>query len=309
MKHGVLARRCVPLCTALSLALGAGLPGHVLAASSTSSTSWASWASSFGPAATGTVSAGTTAGTTTEPAAATPSGTTSPADQASAADSSAQARERFRAKDYDAAVRLFEQAYALDPNPNYLFNIGRVYEEKRDLRAAVDHYQRFVMEPAVDIGAREQAVQRLRVLKAILNETEPQPTKPGTVTTAPMPGTPTEDAAPPPADPKKGMRLGGYALLGAGAVTMIVGGVFGGLTLAKRNQLDDSRIVEDRRSLAHQGHTFAVVTDITLFTGAALAVTGLALVLVARKSRAPSRSAVVPSVGRGHAGLTWSVRF
>ena len=78
---------------------------------------------------------------------------------------------------------LFEQAYAIDPNPNYLFNIGRVYEEKGDIRSAVDHYQRFVKEPGVDIGSRELAVQRLRVLKAILNETEapaatPSPLKP-----------------------------------------------------------------------------------------------------------------------------------
>ncbi|HEY0137984.1 MAG TPA: hypothetical protein VGB85_28055, partial [Nannocystis sp.] len=208
---------------------------------------------------------------------------------------------------------LFEQAHAVDPNPNYLFNIGRVYEEKRDLRAAVDYYQRFVMEPRVDIGAREQAVQRLRVLKAILNETEPQTASGATATsgTATGPttiGVPSDRAPAGPADPNKSMRLGGYALLGAGGVAMIVGGVFGGLTLARRSALDDSMIVEDRRSIAHTGKSFAVIADVGLFAGAALAVTGLALVLVARK-RTTSRSALVPSVGRNHAGLTWSVRF
>jgi len=280
---GVLAR-AVPLYTALSLALGAGLPGHVLAAS---------------PAPTQPETAPATP----------PSPNATPAvDQAGAVELSAQARERFKAKDYDAAVRLFEQALALDANPNYLFNIGRVYEEKRDLRAAVDYYQRFVMEPRVEIGAREQAVQRLRVLKAILNETEPAGTNTAAADPA-RPGTPTEGAPLRPADSKKNMRLGGYALLGAGGVTMIVGGIFGGLTLAKRSALDDSMIVEDRRSLKRQGETFAVVSDITLFTGAALAVTGLVLVLVARKPRGPSRSAILPSVGRGHAGLTWSLRF
>ena len=274
---GVLAR-AVPLYTALSLAFGTGLPGHVLAAS---------------PA----------------PAAPAPEPAPGGAEKAGAVELSAQARERFKAKDYDAAVRLFEQAHAVDPSPNYLFNIGRVYEEKRDLKAAVDYYQRFVMEPRVEIGAREQAVQRLRVLKAILNETEPQPSSGNPAADPAKSGTPTEAAPLRPADPKKNMRLGGYALLGAGGVTMIVGGLFGGLTLAKRNALDDSMIVEDRRSLKRQGETFALVSDITLFTGAALAVTGLVLVLVARKPRGPSRSAVLPSVGRGHAGLTWSLRF
>ena len=291
---GPLAR-LVPVCTALSL--GTGLPGHVLAASVVEIVERVEPAEA--PA------------TDTAPAS-----TATPAEQASAAELSAQARERFRAKDYDAAVRLFEQAHTVDPSPNYLFNIGRVYEEKRDLKAAVDYYQRFVMEPRVEIGAREQAVQRLRVLKAILNETEPQPPSGSTTgtstTTGPTPGVPTDRAPAGPADPNKGMRLGGYALLGVGGVGMIIGGVFGGLTLAKRSALDDSMIAEDRRSIAHTGKSFAVIADVGLFAGAALAVTGLALVLVARK-RGSSRSAVVPSFGRNHgdlhAGLTWSVRF
>ncbi len=286
-----VTRRCVALSTIVTLAVCTGSPGHVLAASRADQTP-----------ATGEPTA-----TTTAPA------TTTPTASAGATELGAQARERFKAKDYDAAVRLFEQAHALDPNPNYLFNIGRVYEEKRDLRGAVDYYQRFVMEPTVEIGAREQAVQRLRVLKAILNETDPNPSSaaaPGTTTTTegPAPGTPSEPAAPP-SDRKKTMRLGGYALLGAGGVAMIVGGVFGGLTLAKRNELDASHMVDERRSLKHTGETFAIVSDVALFSGAALAVTGLVLVLVARKPRGPSRSAVLPSVGRGHAGLTWSVRF
>ncbi|MBK7826746.1 tetratricopeptide repeat protein [Nannocystis sp.] len=219
--------------------------------------------------------------------------------------------DRFKAKDYDAAVRLFEQAYALDPNPNYLFNIGRVYEEKGDIRSAVDYYQRFVKEPGVEIGSRELAVQRLRVLKAILNETEtpagsqsaPQP-----AAATPPPGEPGRRSTDDP-DPKKTMRLGGYALIGVGGISMIVGGIFGGLTLAKKGELNDSHVVEDRKSLAHQGETFAVISDVTLFTGAVLLVTGIALAVVARKPRAAARSAILPSVGRTHAGLSWSLRF
>ena len=285
----VLAHRATALLTAATLVVGTGTSGHVLAAT---------------PApgeASGSISAATPA-----PGEATPT----------ASELSGQAIERFKSKDYDAAARLFEQAYGIDPNPNYLFNIGRVYEEKGDIRSAVTYYQRFVKEPGVDIGSRELAVQRLRVLKAILNETEP----PSDTAATPPPAdtatpagpenapTPTRTAMDDP-DPRKTMRLGGYALLGVGGVGLIVGGIFGGLTLAKKNELDDTRIVEDRQSLAHSGKTFAVVSDVTLFTGAALAVTGLALVLVARKPRAPARSALLPSVGRGHAGLTWSLRF
>ena len=47
----------------------------------------------------------------------------------------------------------------------------------------------------------------------------------------------------------------------------------------------------------------------TLFTGAALLITGIALAVVARKPRAAARSAILPNVGRTHAGLSWSLRF
>ncbi len=279
-----IAHRAVSLLASASLVLCAGSSGHVLAASQD-------------PAAT-TI--------TTPPADPADPGAPAPG---SAADLSGQAIERFKARDYDAAARLFEQAYGLDPNPNYLFNVGRVYEEKGDIRSAADYYQRFVKEPGVQIESRELALQRLRVLRAILHETEPEPGQPATV----APGPTTDTTAPGPAkdepDRNKSMRIGGYALLGVGGASMIVGGIFGGLTLAKKNKLDDTHTVDERQALAQDGKTFAIVSDVTLFTGAALAVTGLVLVLVARKPRSPQRSALTPSLGRGHAGLTWSLRF
>lgn len=292
----VRSSQAITLLTAASLALC--LPGHVLAASQAP------------PAGDPNSSATATTTVTTPPTA------SDPAAPAGAGELSSQAIERFRAKDYDAAARLFEQAYGIDPNPNYLFNIGRVYEEKGDIRSAVTYYQRFVKEPGVEIGARELAVQRLRVLKAILNETEAPPP---TTTTAPTADTTTTTTTTPPSrtgadnpDPKQSMRLGGYALIGVGGVSLIVGGIFGGLTLAKKGDLDDSRIVEERQSLAHQGKTFAVISDVTLFTGAALLATGVVLAVLARKPRAGAktgRSALLPSVGRDHAGLTYSLRF
>lgn len=286
LARSLVARRPVALLTVATLLLTVGPARPVFAA---------------GPAATST---------TTSTAPATAPATTPPADGGAAA-LSGQAIERFKAKDYDAAARLFEQAYAIDPNPNYLFNIGRVFEEKGDIRSAVDYYQRFVKEPGVDIGSRELAVQRLRVLKAILNETE----APAATPSGPQQGSTTAPAAEPGAgpvdnpDPKKSMRLGGYALIAVGGVSMVVGGVFGGLTLGKKNDLNDAHVITERQSLAHQGQTFAVISDVTLFTGGALLVAGVVLAVIARKPKAPARSALLPSVGRTHAGLSWTLRF
>lgn len=246
------------------------------------------------------------------PAATTSASTTPASTSPTAAELSDQAIERFKAKDYDTAANLFEQAHALDPNPNYLFNIGRVYEEKGDITKAVDFYQRFVKEPGVQIESRDLAVQRLRVLKAILAETEqkpepkpegpkPEETKPDSKTVA-KPGVDNPD-------PNRNMRLAGYGLLGVGGVSMIIGGIFGGLALAKKSDLDGTALANERSPLAQSGRTFALVSDVTLFTGVGLAATGLVLVLVARSRTKAARTALAPSLGRGHAGVVWSLQF
>ena len=63
----------------------------------------------------------------------------------------------FEAGDFDAAIELFEQAYVEEGDPNYLFNIGRVFEEKGDLRSAIDRYEKFVNSAGVDLESREFA--------------------------------------------------------------------------------------------------------------------------------------------------------
>ena len=83
-----------------------------------------------------------------------------------------EAVEKFQAKEYDEAVELFEQAYALQPEPNYLFNIGRIREEQGNLESAVEYYERFVKEPGVPLEAREKGLERLRVAHAAFETAE-----------------------------------------------------------------------------------------------------------------------------------------
>lgn len=79
-----------------------------------------------------------------------------------------QASQKFRDKEYDAAVALFEQAYALNPEPNILFNIGRIYEEAGKLEDAIVYYERFVTDPQVDLDSRQKALRRRDVAREIV---------------------------------------------------------------------------------------------------------------------------------------------
>src|SRR5690606_33836973 len=55
--------------------------------------------------------------------------TDSPAESESLQALDQTAREAYAARDYERAAETFKRAHELTGDPNYLFNVGRVYEE------------------------------------------------------------------------------------------------------------------------------------------------------------------------------------
>lgn len=243
---------------------------------------------------------------------------------------SSAAVERFEAKDYDGAVELFEQAYAIDPQPNYLFNIGRVYEEKGDLENAVTFYQRFVSQPGVDIESRQAATERLKVLREALaqleangepkDETTDEPkdetTEPKDETTGPTTTPPDDD--PEAAKRKKTLRITGYSLMGAGGAALIVGAVFGGLASSSVKEGRSDRYVEREEAFIRRATRQARVADAMFITGGVLAAAGLTLVLVTLGGKkkgveagdtARRRTQWSPVVGPQQVGMALEHRF
>lgn len=200
-----------------------------------------------------------------------------PAQNSEAEKLSDQAVEAFDDKRYDESIDLFEQAYALNSNPNYLFNIGRVYEEKGDLEQAVVHYQEFVSQPGVDLGAREAATERLKVLREALRQLEEDNKEEAKPEEAPVePETETDET---PSDRKRGQRIAGYVLLGAGGLGLIVGGVLGGVASSTANDADNAEFVDDRLRMRDDARGQARAADAMFITGGVLAAAGLVLVL------------------------------
>lgn len=245
---------------------------------------------------------------------------------------SSAAVERFEAKDYDGAVELFEQAYAIDPQPNYLFNIGRVYEEKGDLENAVVFYQRFVSQPGVDIESRQAATERLKVLREALAQLEAngeptdETTEPTDETTQPTDETTEPTTTPPDDDPeaakavkrKKTLRITGYSLMGAGGAALIVGAVFGGLASSSVKEGRSDRYVEREEAFIRRATRQARVADAMFITGGVLAAAGLTLVLVTLGGKkkgveagdtARRRTLWSPVVGPQQVGMALEHRF
>jgi tetratricopeptide (TPR) repeat protein len=79
----------------------------------------------------------------------------------------------YQARDYRRAAEKFLQAYAVDPDPNLLFNIGRCYAALGDEPAAIDKYQAYLKAPSTDVHARAQAQAALQQLNQ--RRVEPTP--------------------------------------------------------------------------------------------------------------------------------------
>ncbi|MEZ4454538.1 MAG: tetratricopeptide repeat protein [Nannocystaceae bacterium] len=225
-----------------------------------------------------------------------------------------EAIARFKAKDYDGAVDHFERAYAIDPKPNFLFNIGRVYEEAGRLPEAVKYYERFLREPGVDLESREIALQRLRVLRAIIAETTPKETvpEPEPEPEPPRIVTPEPEPEPEPMPRSKKLRIAGYTLLGVGGAGIVLGAAFGGIASKQAKDLETTDGYNDRQELIRVGQTNAKIADVAFLTGGVVALTGLVLVLttLGKKSRPSAEARVLsPLVGRGQVGLAVGGRF
>ena len=237
------------------------------------------------------------------------------ADKKSEADAlSEQAIGKFQAKDYEGAVALFEQAYEIDPQPNFLFNVGRVYEEAGNLESAVEFYAKFVKQPGVDLDSRETALDRLKVLRAILQETEEKPPpeeKPDPVVEpkpdpVPQPDPVDEDAK----RKRKTMRAAGFGLTGVGAAVMIGGAVVGGLAQSDFNSAGAVGVPADGVPLLDSAKGKALTADVLLGVGGAVLLTGVILIAVGfSKPKSNQRVALTPTFGPRGGGVDLRLRF
>ena len=236
---------------------------------------------------------------------------------------SEQAVQKFDAKEYDVAVDLFQQAHAIDPQPNYLFNIGRVYEEKGDLENAVVFYQRFLGESGVDLESRQIATERLKVLREALKqlrgESADRPAEPA-ATPEPDPQTDPDVDRPRDAERTRKLRIAGYSLLGIGGAALIAGGAVGGVALGTTRDADDAAFVDEEERLRRKARTQAGAADGLFVAGGVVAVVGLVLVLSTlrvgkgARSGAPNttadrRTTFAPALGRRGVGFGLMHRF
>ncbi len=237
-----------------------------------------------------------------------------------------QASEKYGEGDYDGAIALFERAYALDPEPNILFNIGRIYEESGNYEDAIVYYERFISEPQVDLEAKQVALDRRDLAQAVVDiqnkdkkgkepvaETAPTETVPPTETTVPEteqppPEEPLEETAPKP----RNLRPVGYVLLGTGAAALLGGAIIGGIAKGEERKFQAADNKADADAAKARGTKLAPAADGLFIAGGLLATAGIVLLLVPRrgkKAQRRERAMFVPHASPTQVGFGVTGRF
>lgn len=189
----------------------------------------------------------------------------------------------YAARDYRRAIEKFIQAYAVDSDPNLLFNIARCYEELGEVDAAIEKYEAFLKTPGADTRGRQRARESLQVLRESGGKPIGTSAAAGTSSAA----TPSAEVG---AETTKGHGNWPWVALGGSVVFAAVGTTFYVLGISDHNQVTDAEGYGDpgavsdmtrseAEALVSSGDTKKLVGGISLGLAGALAATYVVLLV------------------------------
>lgn len=249
-----------------------------------------------------------------------------------------QARGHFRLGrahydngDFLRAAQEFEAAFAISQHSQLLYNIYLAYRDANVTRKAAEALKGY-LEQVEDVPNRAQLAARLQSLEqSLANEPPPTaetpvttPTETPTTTTSPTETPATTEATPsgtttsnePISESSGGSKLVPIILMGSGGA-LIVGGVITGIMASgKKSDLEaacdgDTSCPQSAEEIQSSGKTLALVTDILLFGGIAVAGTGAVLFLLSggEESSEPAPASASVVCGPGMCGGSVQLRF
>jgi tetratricopeptide (TPR) repeat protein len=195
------------------------------------------------------------------------------ADKQRAAELAAQSAEHYKRGELEVAVALLRQAYALYPQPNLLYNLGRSLEKLGDAKGAIDAYAQYLA-AAKNVPDRDIIEHRIAALKAKLPP-EPPPPPP------PPPARPPVVAAPPPivtSPPSRAATAPSawpWVTLGMGVALEGTGGALGYLASQHHEDAVASKVATTAASLQSEAQHLALAANVLFAVGGVVAVTGL----------------------------------
>jgi hypothetical protein len=240
--------------------------------------------------------------------AADPRPSAAPANQTNVAQLNEEGASLYAARDYRHAIEKFIQAYAIDTDPNLLFNIARCYEELGEVDAAIEKYETFLKTPGADTRGRQRARESLASLRdARDNGSEPNDS--AEAHSRPAPADSMRAAPPAVADTDTGgtssvlpwVTLGGSLAFAAIGTTFYLLGASDHGKVTDAPGFDDSTAVSTMThrqadDLVSSGDTKKLIGGVSFGVAGALAATYVVL-LVTRGDEKPSEPAPAQNLG------------
>ena len=245
--------------------------------------------------------------------------------ETAAAEAAARAQGHFAEQEWDLAVEALVEAYALDPDPAYLYARAQAERMRGRCKIAIALYERFVESGPSEAQVEDTRINIRRCEETLWAErTEGGATPTGTPdrdaaeTDAPSdtsstpepeaePAAPADEARPWQRDPAGAILLSGSVVALAAGATVWVFGARG------RRSAPEAETEGDYESEASRGRTITAVGIALVGVGAGLAAgAALRYGLLARGARetpAASLDAVAPMVTPRSLGVAARVRF
>jgi hypothetical protein len=228
------------------------------------------------------------------------------AGQANVAQLNEEGAALYSARDYRHAIEKFIQAYAMDSDPNLLFNIARCYEELGDLDAAIEKYETFLKTPGADTRGRQRARESLAALRQSREQSRAAPAQASTqspaATASPSPSAGTED--------KHESSVLPWVVLGGGVASAVLGTTFYMLGVSDHHKVtsapgygDPTQVSSMSRKQAQDlidsGDTKKLVGGIGLGVAGALAATYIVILATSDHPAHSEQPSLALGVGPG----------
>lgn len=199
----------------------------------------------------------------------------------------------YQQGDFDRAVERFEEAYALDPLPSVLFNLGQAYRRKGDAPRALENLRSY-LEKKPDAKNRKLVEDLIHELEATVSAQPPPPEPPTPPAPLVAPPAAVADRSPPASrkwySDRVGLALAGGGLLAAG---IGVGLLVHSSSLA--GEARDTKDVGEALDRNDSAGTYRTAGAIVVGVGVATLSAGIVKLVFLRKDRGGPASE--PTVG------------
>lgn len=230
-------------------------------------------------------------------------GEPSDADKKHAAELAQESQQHYKRGELEISAALLRQAYALYPEPNLLYNLGRSLEGLGDKQGAVEAYENYLA-TAKEVDDRGAIERRIATLKAELAE-RAKPVEP-------TPPPPIEPVKPPPekiiviAPAVEQPSALPWLPIGVGAAAIGAGVLFG---VTARGAHDDAVAAVsgvDAQKRQDDAHRDATIANVAFIAGGVVLAAGIAWEIYEHRHRDAPTTALRAKIAPANVALEWS---